>query len=198
VNAGIAANTISNVQYFNPYSHNILESTSPGNTLFTTDQGTNVVQIPGNRSVMSLATVTVANGNIATAPIYNFTLPILSGIIGINSSKFLPLDKLSAGPIRVEMFTSANDDAIYYGTPAAGAVWQLVNVELELCFVEIDEDGFDDVNEIDYIATQSYRQTSSSLPATYGGEYTTILPFRIVSLTALYNNNNNNNIYLQL
>jgi hypothetical protein len=35
---------------------------------------------------MSLATVTVANGNIATAPIYNFTLPISSGIIGINSS----------------------------------------------------------------------------------------------------------------
>jgi hypothetical protein len=62
------------------------------------------------------------------------------------------------------MFTSANDDAIYL------AVWQLVNVELELCFVEIDEDGFDDVNEIDYIATHSYRQTLSSLSATYGGE----------------------------
>jgi hypothetical protein len=39
VNAGIiiAANTTSNIQYYNPYSHNILGSTSPGNTLSATD-----------------------------------------------------------------------------------------------------------------------------------------------------------------
>jgi hypothetical protein len=97
----------------------------------------------------------------------------------------LPLDKLSS-PIRVEMYTSANDDAIYYGSAGAGAIWQLVNVELELCYVEIDEDGFDDTHDIDYISTQSYRQTSATLPGSYSGEFTTLLHFRFASMTALY------------
>ena len=98
----------------------------------------------------------------------------------------LPLGSLSS-PIRVEMYTASNDDAIYYSSGGTGTtVWQLVNVELELCYVEIDEDGFEDKRDIDYISTQSYRQTSATLPATYSGEFTTLLHFRFASMTALY------------
>ena len=57
---------------------------------------------------------------------------------------------------------------------------------MELCFVEIDDDNFIENEPVSYIATQSFRQTSAPLPATYSGEFTTMLPFRFYSMTALY------------
>ena len=91
----------------------------------------------------------------------------------------LPLGKL-ASPIRVELYTSANDDGIYYGVGAAGAHWQLVNVELELCYVEISEDGYEDNREVDFISTQSYRHTSTAMQTPFTGEFNTLLGFRFV------------------
>jgi hypothetical protein len=149
-----ASPALSTIYLSNPYGY---VSGTPSLT------GTLLTQTPGDRSGLSLAT-TVGFGT--TTPVYNFTLPIISGVIGVNASKMLLLGRLSS-PIRVEMYTAANDDAIYYGSVGGGsgnATWQLVNVELELCYVEIDEDGFEDNRDIDYISTQSYRQTSATLP----------------------------------
>ena len=100
------------------------------------------LQYAGDRSGQSLASVAVANG-IGTAIPYVFTLPILSGIIGVNASKMLPIGKIQGAPIRCEFTLSQNDDAIYYGTAGAGAVWQIVGAEMELCFVEIQDDALD-------------------------------------------------------
>ena len=159
----------------NPYAY------IPGTPSTT---GVLLTQSPGDRSGLSLAT---GNASFAAAPVYNFSLPIISGVIGVNASKMIPLGILSS-PLRVEMYTAANDDAIVYGVTgvANGITWQLVNVELELCYVEIDEDGFNTHSDVEYISTQSYRQTSASLPNTYQGEFTTLLPFRFYSMTALY------------
>jgi hypothetical protein len=99
----------------------------------------------------------------------------------------LPVGKL-ASPLRVEMFLSANDDAIYYGLAGAGAQWQIVNVEFCACYVEIQDDTLDLISsdEPHYISTTTYRQASTFLPAATSGEFTTLLPFRAASITALY------------
>ena len=166
---------------YNPYgfvSGSTLTAAAAGTS------GTVQVQTAGDRSGLSLASVSTASG-VSTATAYTFSLPIISGVIGVNASKMLPLGHLGS-PVRVELYLSANDDAIYYGVAGAGAAWQIVNFELVLCFVEIDEEGFDHAEPVTYISTQSYRQTSATLAAASSGEFTTLLPFRFVSMTALY------------
>jgi hypothetical protein len=66
------------------------------------------VQTPGDRSGFSLASVALASG-ISTAIPYTFSLPLLSGVIGINASKMIPMGKLTS-PLRVEMYLSSNDN----------------------------------------------------------------------------------------
>ena len=143
-------------------------------------------QFGGDRTGQACASVATAAG-IGTAIPYTFSLPMLSGIIGVNASKMLPVGKL-ASPIRVELYLSALDDAIYYGTAGAGANWQIVNVEFCACYVELQDDSFDMVSpdEPQYISTTTYRQASTYLPAATSGEFTTLLPFRAASITALY------------
>jgi hypothetical protein len=141
-----------------------------------------VCQTEGDRTGLSMTTTTA----IATSPVYNFCLLIMSGIIGANSPKMLPISALGS-PIRVEYFLSANDDAVFYGLAGAGAVWQMVNVELELCYVNIDiQEDLIPRNEPIYISTSTYRQASQTLTSTQSGEFTTLLPFRFSSLNAIY------------
>ena len=142
------------------------------------------IQVAGDRSGQSIATTT----SMSTAVPYTYCLPLLSGVIGVNASKMLPMGIL-ASPLRLEMYLSANDDAIYYGTAGAGAVWQIVNAELVVCYVELQDDLFDHQagpDEVEYISTTTYRQASSILPTATSGEYTTMLPFRAASITGLY------------
>ena len=140
----------------------------------------------GDRLGASLTSVKQTDGAISTAIPYTFCLPILSGVVGVNASKMLPVGKLST-PIRLEFYLAANDDAIYYGALVGATIWQIVNVELCLCYVEILDDQFDNFsNEIEYISTSTYRQSSSTLPASTSGDYTVLLPFRAASITALY------------
>jgi len=136
---------------------------------------------PGDRSGQGIATNTTLAGSIP----YTFCLPILSGVVGVNASKMLPLGKLSS-PIRLEFYTSANDDAIYYGVSGVGAVWQLTNVELCCCYVELLDDDLGNDKGIEYISTSTYRNSSTSIPAATSGEFTTLLPFRAASIKALY------------
>jgi hypothetical protein len=149
--------------------------------------GANInVQTAGDRSGQSLKAV--ATADINTAVPYTFSLPILSGVIGVNASKMLPLGNLSS-PIRCEFYLAQNDDAIYSGTAGAGAIWQIVNVEMELCYVEINDPAYEQIlpaGEAEYISTTSYRHASTYLPSATSGEFTTLLPFRFSSLTALY------------
>jgi len=143
-----------------------------------------VVQLPGDRSGISLASVSTASG-INTAIPYNFSLPFFNGIIGVNCSKNLPVGKLNS-PVRIEAFLANNDDAIYSGTSSAGAIWQLVNVELVLTYIELNDDIPHDPSVPMYISTKSWRQASTYIPASTSGEFTALLPFRFASLCSLY------------
>jgi hypothetical protein len=143
------------------------------------------VQQPGDRSGQSISSI-INTSAISTALPYVFTLPFLSGVIGVNSSKMLPVGKLS-NPIHIDIYWAANDDAIYYGLAAAGTVWQICNVEFIACYVELT----DDISEmmpgaIEYISSHTFKQTSTYLPASTSGEFTTMIPFRCHSLNAIY------------
>lgn len=143
--------------------------------------------IAGDRSGLALSSVATSSG-INTAVPFTFCLPMLSGVVGVNASKMLPIGKLNA-PIRMEMFLSANDDVIYYGASGAGAVWQVLNVEFVACYVEINDDSFNQDNDLSiptFISTQTYRQASTFLPSATAGEFTCLVPFRCASLNALY------------
>ena len=150
-----------------------------------TQYGSNVaVQTPGDRSGISLASVATASG-ISTAIPYTFSLPFFNGVVGVNASKCLPMGWLNS-PIRIEMYATANDDAIYYGTAGAGAVWQMVNVELVCTFIELNDDVPHDKSQPVYISSKSWRQASTYMPSATSGEFTTLLPFRFSSLCGLY------------
>jgi hypothetical protein len=140
--------------------------------------------VPGDRSGQGIASATT----LAAAIPYSFCLPVLSGVVGVNASKMLPLGKLSS-PIRLEFYTAARDDAIYYGSAAgaaAGADWQLINVELCCCYIELLDDHFEHDKGIEYISTSTYRNSSTSIPSGTAGEFTVLLPFRAASCKALY------------
>ena len=140
-------------------------------------------QTPGDRSGMSLAGTT----NIATSIPYTFTLPLVSGIVGVNSSKMLPVGRLHA-PIRMEIYLASNDDAVYYGLGGAGCTWQLVNVEFCACYVELQDDIEQHMppGVPEYISTVTHRSSSVIIPAATSGEFTTLLPFRCASLKSIY------------
>ena len=59
-------------------------------------------QVAGDRSGLVVVAVAAAAG-IGTAIPYTFCLPLLSGIVGVNASKMLPIGKLNA-PLRLELF----------------------------------------------------------------------------------------------
>ena len=145
------------------------------------------IQVPGDRSGQSFASTTTLAGFGAAIP-YTFCLPVLSGIVGVNASKMLPVGQIS-NPIRCEFYLSAVNDAIYSGTVGAGANWQLINVEFDVCYVELNDSSLDLImqpDECQYISTSTYRQTSATIPLATAGEFTNMLPFRCSSLTSIY------------
>jgi hypothetical protein len=184
LSAMIGSNNIENIQSFLPVGVTIPAS---GVTTAAIPATSLEVQRAGDRSGMGMASV-VNSASISTAIPYTFCLPVLSGVVGVNASKMMPVGKLNA-PIRCEFYLAANDDAIYYGTAAGATTWQIVNAEFCLCYVELQDDSLDLVmqpGEQEYISTITYRQASTYLPAATAGEFTTLVPFRCASLSAIY------------
>ena len=139
-------------------------------------------QVPGDRSGCLLSGVT---GAINTALPITFCLPLMSGIIGVNASKMIPVGSLRA-PISLQLYTAANDDAVMYMTAGAGCTWQIINVEFVATYVEVIDDNFGqhfDPSIPQYISTKSWRESSFTIPASTQGENTALLAFRMASIT---------------
>ena len=152
-----------------------------GAAAYTQYGSSTVSQSAGDRSGLSLASNTAINSAVP----YCFTLPFFNGVIGVNASKCLPVGLLNS-PVRIEAYLAAQDDAIYYGSAAAGATWQIVNVELICTFIELSDDVPHDKSQPLYISTKSWRQASTYIPSATSGEFTTLLPFRFASLCGIY------------
>ena len=142
------------------------------------------VQMSGDRSGLGLNSVTVAAG-INTAIAQCFCLPLMSGVVGVNASKMIPVGSLRA-PISLQLYTAANDDAVCYSVSGGGCIWQIVNVEFVATYVEILDDNFGqhfDSTIPQYISTKSWRESSFTIPALTAGEQTNLLSFRMASIT---------------
>jgi hypothetical protein len=141
------------------------------------------VQQAGDRSGQSLVSTT----SFATAIPYTFCLPLLSGVVGVSASKYIPVSLLRS-PINLQIYTAANDDAIKYDTAGAGTTWQIVNVEFVATFIEIDSPQYSlqiEPNVPMYISTKSWRESGFTIPANSTGEITNLLSFRMASLCSL-------------
>ena len=145
---------------------------------------TKTVQTPGDRSGLMLSAV-VNTAALSTAIPFTFCLPLMSGVVGVNASKMIPVGNLRA-PISLQIYTAANDDAVMYGLAGVGCVWQIVNVEFIATYVEILDDAFGqhfDNSIPQYISTKSWRESSFTIPAGTSGEITSLLSFRMASIT---------------
>lgn len=141
-----------------------------------------IVVAPGDRSGMAMATATT----LAAATPYTFCLPLMSGIVGTNASKMLPLYAMNGAPLVLNLTLAANGDAIYAGTAGAGAAWQISNIEFVADIVEIGDGAFLHNPEAPvYISTNTWRHTSTTLLGTTSSNIDVPVGLRAASATQL-------------
>ena len=101
--------------------------------------------------------------------------------------------------IRVEFTFAAALEAVALGTQATvgtlvtgkSTLWEITKFELELCIVELSDEGMAMVNEVSpfnepiYIHSSSYRHFTSTMPTGTGGMYATLVPARFSSLKSI-------------
>jgi len=157
--------------------------------------GISTVQTAGDRSGLTLSSAAAIANGVA----YTFCLPLLSGVIGANASKMIPIGDLRA-PITIQLYTSANDDAICYGIASGATIWQIINVEYIATFVEIQDSAYQTHLQPEipyYISTKSWRESGMTIPANTTGEFTNILAFRMASICNILGRFRNNSATAQ-
>ena len=122
-------------------------------------------------------------------------MPVVSAVWGLGADKMLPIGLLG-DDIRIEItFESLIQSMIYGGSgaTAAGTInWQITNMELELCIIELSDVGMSMVNSVTpfnqpiYLHGNSWRRYTSTLPSGTSGTYSTLVPARFASLKHLY------------
>ena len=123
---------------------------------------------------------------IATGCQLTTCMPILSGVIGSLGDKMLPLEL--ADDIRVEIGLESNFIACV--GPASFSAWSIVSMELELCIVELGEQGMNMVQSVTpfsrpvYLHASSYRHYVSTQQAG-AGQSSFLVPSRFASLKSL-------------
>ena len=75
-------------------------------------------------------------------------MPLISSVFGLGADKMLPIGLLG-DDIRIEItFESLIQSMIYGGSAAPAINWQITNVELELCIIELSDVGMAMVNSV--------------------------------------------------
>jgi hypothetical protein len=164
-------------------------------------------------------------GNTSNAPrkgqpIYGgqkltFCIPILSGLF-LGNTRAIPIGAL-CDDIRIEITWASNTNAVCYlkntinagiapGTTTSALSWTVTACELELCIIELSDEGMHLVNEQTplnediYICSNSWRHYVSTLPAASAGSFSFLVPARFASLKTLImcprNSTNINNPYV--
>lgn len=146
-----------------------------------------------SRAGAILKGTTFASGSsVAVNQQLTFCMPIISGCIGLGSEKFLPLGKLN-DDIRCEFtFETQNAAVVYSGKSSSPAAWTITSFELELCVVELSDEGQAMVDSYTspempiYIHSNSWRGYSSNIPAGQQGGISILVPARFGSLKTIY------------
>jgi len=187
---GNGASVINRLDVF--HGSNLLESIQSYNNLYTyiLDYQTNVSQRVGLSTAYGFNSDGLREGAqlAATNGAQTIAMPILSGVVGMGNSKFLPLGLL-CDDIRLE-FTL---EQIALGMCYAGggtSAWTVTGFELELCIVELSDEGEQMVRDMTppdypiYIHGNSWRHYTSSYTAA-AGMSSMIVPARFASCKSL-------------
>ena len=175
------------------HSSNLLESVQQYNVLYNylIDFTLNPAQRVGLSSMYGNSTgqTTCRQGQqIGIGGYATVCMPILSGVVGVGADKMLPLGRLN-DDIRMEFtLESQNVGMVYVNSPLVA--WSIISAELELCIVELSDEGESlvrgeaPISQPVYLHGNSWRHYVSSLPASSGG-YSTLVPARFASLSSL-------------
>jgi hypothetical protein len=192
---GCGASIINRLDTF--HGSNLLESVQQYNALYNyiLDFQMNIGARQGLATMYGMdQTNTVSNvrtgvnipiGNSATV-----CMPLLSGVVGLGIDKMLPIGQL-IDDIRLEITLESNLQGMVWTSTTTTTNWTVVSAELELCIVELSDEGQNMVNSVSspdrplYLHGQSYRHYTSNLPATSQGGYSTLVPARFASLKSL-------------
>ena len=139
------------------------------------------------------ANISKASG--ASAPTkLTVCMPVLSAVFGLGADKFLPLTAL-ADDIRIEISFEQADMGMVYSsassTSSARTAWQVAGMELELCIIELSDQGMGIVNSVTpfnqpiFLHGNGFRHYVSTLPVSSSGTYSTLVPARFASLKTL-------------
>jgi len=130
-----------------------------------------------------------AGAQVNIGKFFTVCIPIISGVFGMLAEKYLPLHGL-ADDIRIEISLEQNDLAVCYNAAYATG-WKLINVELEACIVELQQQGMEMINSVTpfdqpiYLHSSTYRHFVSTLQAS-AGQQTFLVPARFASLKSLW------------
>jgi hypothetical protein len=116
-------------------------------------------------------------------------MPILSGVVGMLLDKMLPVGALN-DDIRLEFTFEQNAvGMVFSGTNQTA--WSIVGVELELTYIELEDDTMSIVNSVTplngeiYMHGSSYRHYVSTVPTSTSGTFSTLVPQRFASTKGL-------------
>ena len=129
------------------------------------------------------------NATAANAQRLTFTMPLLSGTVGLGADKFVPIGALS-DDIRLEFTFEANDAAVCYVSGTNGT-WTITNAELELQIIELSDEGQSMVESVTpfsqpvFLHGNSWRHYVSTLASGTTGGYSYLVPARFASLKSL-------------
>ena len=199
---GTAASFINRIDTF--HASNMLESIQQYNVLynFLTDfqiDGSsktglsNIMGYDGDNisNIVSRDGAIIALASGATTPTkLTVCLPVLSGVWGMLLDKQLCVGALN-DDIRVEITWESLTQGCMYVAAATGTSWQITNVELELCYVELQDDSMNIVNSVSnlnsdlFLHGKSWRHYVSTLPSGTAGTYSALVPQRFASSCGL-------------
>ena len=128
---------------------------------------------------------------IAAKGLLTTCMPILSGLVGCLAEKYLPLSL--ADDIRLEFTLEQNNLAVVYASGVTlGSTWSIINMELELCIIEMSSEGMHMIEDVSpfsqpiYLHASSYRHFTSTLATAQTGQITHLVPARFASLKSMH------------
>ena len=118
---------------------------------------------------------------------YTFALPLISGIIGTNLNKMLPIGNLT--DLRVEVTWESSSQAVLSATttPVATNIWKITSAELVLQVLTLDREIHSQLINKDQImiSSESFRNYNTVLGNTNSDNI--ILPLKFTSAKSLLN-----------
>lgn len=117
-----------------------------------------------------------------------FCVPILSGVFGLGADKMLPVGMLN-DDVRVEL--TLETQILGMVAAAATPAWIVQDFQMELCYVELSDEGENMVRSISsperpiYLHGNTWRHFVSTIPAATAGGVSYLVPARFASLKQL-------------